>query len=571
MRQFHREVTEFVAHAAEVSCLSISPRSQKVLATAGNEGKINIWNISDPSAASNVWTLSSGGSSAGASGRPVTECLCFDGDEQCVVSGSSNGSVKVFDLNEGKLARNLKGHQVNVSSLHYHPHGEIIASGSADATMKVWDARQKSCIQTYSAHTARLNCVRFSPDGRWVASSANDGQILLWDLNAGKLLQKVRTPQSAHTTQFEFNPAEFLMAAVTSSKAVRLFDLERMEWLGMCGGGGAGESFAAGLAFCGPDFDKLVVAAPAAVRLWQCEPPRLLGQADGPGLDGPCSVMMCPTNNSNAQPGRDMMGSLIMATHSSNFVSVVRLNLDMDTHSANNPNQQTQPHIQANGNARGSGSGSAGRAGGRHDGARQSPIAQAQPQRLPEYFEDPGEKREVKEPPNARAFIAAARAEAKAMGQASAYPSAQVYTPSSNSNSGVGGISSGSSSSSSGSSSSSSSSSSSGSSIDELSAKGTPDAKAYDPGRYQLPPALYGSPPPAAPRVRDSNLSDLMRQKQPDEYENLVLSNAVGSTHEHERAAEDKGQPSASLASSLEHRGAKEAMAAAEAELTRCV
>lgn len=34
------------------------------------------------------------------------ESLCFDSEEQYVVSGAMNGSLKVFDLNEdGKLAR----------------------------------------------------------------------------------------------------------------------------------------------------------------------------------------------------------------------------------------------------------------------------------------------------------------------------------------------------------------------------------------------------------------------------------------------------------------------------------
>jgi katanin p80 WD40 repeat-containing subunit B1 len=71
--------------------------------------------------AANIWTL-------GHNKSPI-ECLCFDADEQCVVSGAMNGSLKVYDLNEGKLARSLRGHQVNINSLHYHPYGEFVASG----------------------------------------------------------------------------------------------------------------------------------------------------------------------------------------------------------------------------------------------------------------------------------------------------------------------------------------------------------------------------------------------------------------------------------------------------------
>lgn len=72
-----------------------------------------------------------------------------------------SGSIKVYDLNEGRLARNLAGHQVNTCTLQYHPYGEFIVSGSGDTTMKVWDVRKKTCIQTYTGHDKvahLLNC-----------------------------------------------------------------------------------------------------------------------------------------------------------------------------------------------------------------------------------------------------------------------------------------------------------------------------------------------------------------------------------------------------------------------------
>jgi katanin p80 WD40 repeat-containing subunit B1 len=109
------------------------------------------------------------------------------------VSGAMNGSLKVFDLNEGKLARSLRGHQTMVTSIHYHPYGEFVVSGSMDNTMKVWDVRSKQCIQTFMGHEKEVTCVRFSPDGRWVASSGKDGQFLVWDLVAGQLQLQCHT------------------------------------------------------------------------------------------------------------------------------------------------------------------------------------------------------------------------------------------------------------------------------------------------------------------------------------------------------------------------------------------
>ena len=214
------KIHEFVAHSTEINCLSFGPKSHQVLATGGNDCKVNVWKVGD---AANIWTL-------GQNKSPVS-CLCFDAEEQYVVSGAMNGSIKVFDLNEGRLARNLSGHQVDASSIQYHPYGEFIVSGSIDCSMKVWDVRNKSCIQTYSGHKKEVTCVRFSPDGRWIASSSKDNQLLIWDLVAGKLLSTIRL-DPAYVTSFEFNPAEFIIGAVTSNRNVRLWDLETMEPLG---------------------------------------------------------------------------------------------------------------------------------------------------------------------------------------------------------------------------------------------------------------------------------------------------------------------------------------------------
>lgn len=214
------KVSEFVAHSTRVNCLTIGPHSAQVMATGGEDCKVNIWRVDN---SANIWSL-------GQNKSPI-ECLGFDAEEQYIVSGAMNGSLKVFDLNEGKLARNLRGHQTTVTSLHYHPYGEFVVSGSIDNTMKVWDVRSKMCIQTYTGHEKEVTCVRFSPDGRWVASSGKDGQFLVWDLVAGKLVQCIKTKNN-YLNSFEFNPAEFLLAGASSDRTVKFWDLETFERIG---------------------------------------------------------------------------------------------------------------------------------------------------------------------------------------------------------------------------------------------------------------------------------------------------------------------------------------------------
>lgn len=123
MEQKWQATAEFVAHATAVTSCAIGPKTS-IVATGGEDCKLNVWRHDSTA----VWSL-------GNNKSPV-ERVCFDSDEHNVVSGAANGSLKVFDLNEGRLARSLGGHKVNVSSLQYHPYGEFIVSGSTDTTMK---------------------------------------------------------------------------------------------------------------------------------------------------------------------------------------------------------------------------------------------------------------------------------------------------------------------------------------------------------------------------------------------------------------------------------------------------
>ena len=125
--------------------------------------------------AQNVWSL--GGNSS-----PIS-CLCFDDHELTLVSGSVGGSVRLYDLNEGRCTRAMAGHRNEVTCVDAHPFGDFLASGGADAAVRVWDARKKACIQTYKGHGGEVEDVKFSPDGRWVASaSRGDGFVRVWDV-----------------------------------------------------------------------------------------------------------------------------------------------------------------------------------------------------------------------------------------------------------------------------------------------------------------------------------------------------------------------------------------------------
>jgi WD40 repeat protein len=52
----------------------------------------------------------------------------------------------------------MKGHEKGVWSLYYMPNGKSLVSGSSDGTAKIWDVASGKCTSTLKKHTGRLYC-----------------------------------------------------------------------------------------------------------------------------------------------------------------------------------------------------------------------------------------------------------------------------------------------------------------------------------------------------------------------------------------------------------------------------
>ncbi|WP_437975744.1 WD40 repeat domain-containing protein [Sorangium sp. So ce295] len=85
----------------------------------------------------------------------------------------------------GPLLRTLTGHSGAVHSVALTPDGRRIVSGSSDHTVKVWDLASGAEIMTLTGHGDAVKAVAVTPDGLGVLSGSTDGTLTLWDLQSG--------------------------------------------------------------------------------------------------------------------------------------------------------------------------------------------------------------------------------------------------------------------------------------------------------------------------------------------------------------------------------------------------
>jgi hypothetical protein len=111
-------------------------------------------------------------------------CLETSPDGLKLFSGSNDNRIKVWNVTTGALLHTLTGHTGSVRCLQMSPDGLKLVSGSLDNTIRVWDVTTGALLHTLTGHTHKVSCLQMSPDGLKLCSGSDDGTIKVWDLAA---------------------------------------------------------------------------------------------------------------------------------------------------------------------------------------------------------------------------------------------------------------------------------------------------------------------------------------------------------------------------------------------------
>ncbi|MFS8097856.1 hypothetical protein LFM09_12010 [Lentzea alba] len=116
------------------------------------------------------------------------------------VALSSNGMLASAGDDRSVLVRDsgapvaLTGHQAPVHALAFHPDAPVVASGSDDGQIIVWNLNNRTPQQQISLPHGRINGLEFSADGRLLASASNDGTAVLWERSDAGWRESARIP-----------------------------------------------------------------------------------------------------------------------------------------------------------------------------------------------------------------------------------------------------------------------------------------------------------------------------------------------------------------------------------------
>jgi WD40 repeat protein len=109
-----------------------------------------------------------------------------------LASWSSDGTVKLWNVDTGKVIKTWTGHTNRVRSLSWSLDGGQVVSGSKDGTFRVWDVKSGRTILgpiNTGKDVDDVRAVCYSPDAKMIATGGNWNRLTIWDANSGELLK----------------------------------------------------------------------------------------------------------------------------------------------------------------------------------------------------------------------------------------------------------------------------------------------------------------------------------------------------------------------------------------------
>lgn len=193
--------------------MGFSPDGTHIV-SGGSDGAVRVWQVDGKPAAEPFEGYYSRISSVG-----------FSPDGTRIVSGGGDGTVRVWRLDGQPAAEPFEGYNGGIASVGVSPDSTRIASGDSDGTLRIWQLDGQPNTKLFKGHAGWVSSVGFSPDGTRIVSGGDDGTLRLWQLDGMPVLEPFKGHDGG-VFSVAFSPDGTRIVSGGRDRTVRLWQLD---------------------------------------------------------------------------------------------------------------------------------------------------------------------------------------------------------------------------------------------------------------------------------------------------------------------------------------------------------
>ncbi len=207
-----RELRTLTGHAGSVWAVAVT-LGGKVAVSGSSDGTLKVWELA---MGCELRTLT--GHTHYVYGVAVTP------DGQRAVSASFDDTVKLWNLETGEVLATFTGHSEVVYAVAVTPDGRRAVSGSQDQTLKVWDLASGRELRTLTGHSRWVRAAAVTPDGQRAVSASDDQTLKVWDLASGRELRTL-TGHAGGVNGVAVTPDGLCAVSASEDRTLKVWDL----------------------------------------------------------------------------------------------------------------------------------------------------------------------------------------------------------------------------------------------------------------------------------------------------------------------------------------------------------
>jgi WD40 repeat protein/DNA-binding XRE family transcriptional regulator len=205
------------AHTDNTYALAFSP-DDHTLASGSWDGSVKLWNLEDGALLWTGWHTD------------MIRSVAFSPDGQTLAS-AGDVVIQLWKVTSGTNVQTLP-HPDPICSMAWSPDGSMLASSSFDGSIRLWQLQETqpaACVKILTGHTNWVFALAFAPDGTQLASGSWDGTVKLWEVASGLECQTL-TGHTERVYTLAWSPDGRTLASTGFDDTIWLWDVERSSY-----------------------------------------------------------------------------------------------------------------------------------------------------------------------------------------------------------------------------------------------------------------------------------------------------------------------------------------------------